>query len=92
MLLITNLPTQVGSGLVREEFSMQTYFCDTHSPWQKGTVENTNARIRRFLPRKTTLKNITLDELKQIQHILNNTPRKCLNYKTPNEAFKQQLK
>jgi len=67
--------------------SVQTFFCDPHSPWQKGGVENSIGRLRRSLPRKTDLKLITDDTLKRLVQRLNDTPRKCLDFKTPAEAF-----
>jgi transposase, IS30 family len=66
---------------------IQTFFCDPHSPWQKGGVENSIGRARRLLPRKTNLNLITAAELRRHVHRLNNTPRKCLDFKTPAEAF-----
>jgi IS30 family transposase len=66
---------------------VQTFFCDPHSPWQKGGVENAIGRLRRSLPRKTDLKLITDDSLNRIVQRLNDTPRKCLDFKTPAEAF-----
>jgi len=59
----------------------------SHSPWQKGGVENSIGRLRRSLPRKTDLKLITDDTLKRLVQRLNDTPRKCLDFKTPAEAF-----
>ena len=66
---------------------VQTFFCDPHSPWQKGGVENSIGRLRRSLPRKTDLKSITAAALKRLAQRLNDTPRKCLDFKTPAEAF-----
>ena len=66
---------------------VQTFFCDPHSPWQKGGVENSIGRLRRSLPRKTDLKLITAAAIKRYVRRLNNTPRKCLDFKTPAEAF-----
>jgi len=66
---------------------VQTFFCDPHSPWQKGGVENSIGRLRRSLPRKTDLKLITAATLKRYVQRLNDTPRKCLDFKTPAEAF-----
>lgn len=66
---------------------VQTFFCDPHSPWQKGGVENTIGRLRRPLPRKTDLKSMTPAEIKRCTQRLNNTPRKCLDFQTPAEAF-----
>ena len=67
--------------------SVQTFFCDPHSPWQKGGVENSIGRLRRSLPRRTDLKLITAEALKRLVQRLNDTPRKCLDFKTPAEAF-----
>ena len=77
--------------LNRPAIGIQTFFCDTHSPWQKGGVENAIGRLRRYLPRKTSLKHLTPDELHAIVRAHNNTPRKCLDFKTPAEAFLKAL-
>ena len=66
---------------------MKTWFCDTHSPWQKGGVENSIGRLRRFLPRKTDPDTLTPEGLAKLTALINNTPRKCLGYLTPNEVF-----
>ena len=70
-----------------EQLALQTYFCDPHSPWQKGGVENAIGRLRRWLPRKTDLKSLSRRELVNIIQTYNETPRKCLDFKTPAEAF-----
>lgn len=70
---------------IKKEFSIQSYFCDPYCSWQKGTVENTNALIRQYLPRNIDLEKLTHDDIYKIQEKLNNRPRKCLNYLTPNE-------
>jgi IS30 family transposase len=72
---------------LHKTLGVQTFFCDPHSPWQKGGVENTIGRLRRVLPRKTDLQTISPAELKHLVRRLNNTPRKCLDFKTPAEAF-----
>ena len=69
----------------------QTWFCDPQSPWQKGTVENTNRRTRRWLPRDLDPLTLSDRDLAFICHRLNNAPRKCLGYKTPAEVFRQKL-
>jgi IS30 family transposase len=68
-----------------------TYFCAPHAPWQKGGIENAIGRMRRFLPRKTDL--ATLEDTLFTAAILryNNTPRKCLGWKTPAEVFAANL-
>jgi len=72
---------------LHQTIGIQTFFCDPHSPWQKGGVENSIGRLRRLLPRKTDLKSITPAALKRHVQRLNDTPRKCLDFKTPAEAF-----
>jgi IS30 family transposase len=72
---------------LHQTLGLQTFFCDPHSPWQKGGVENSIGRLRRFLPRKTDLSLITPASLEAQVLRLNNTPRKCLDFKTPAEAF-----
>ena len=72
---------------LREKPGLQTFFCDPHAPWQKGGVENAIARLRRRLPRKTKLVSISRRQIASIAGAYNNTPRKCLDFKTPAEAF-----
>jgi len=69
------------------KLGIDTFFCDPHSPWQKGGVENAIGRLRRALPRKTNIDLIDADHLQNTVQAFNNTPRKCLDFKTPNEAF-----
>ena len=66
---------------------VQTFFCDTHSPWQKGGVENAIGRMRRTLPRKTDPAELPDDRLDQLVRSYNNTPRKCLGCYTPAEIL-----
>ena len=68
--------------------AIDSWFCDPKSPWQKGTVENTNNRLRRYLPRKSDPTALTNRYLKSICDRLNATPRKCLGYQTPAEVFR----
>ena len=75
-----------------ESLRMKTFFCDTHAPWQKGGVENAILRLRRQLPRKTDIDTLSPGKLSTMIRNYNNTPRKCLDYRTPLEAFSQQLK
>lgn len=76
--------------LIRD-LGINTYFCDPHCPWQKGSNENHNGILRRYIPKKTDLTNITQFELDSILEEINNRPRKCLGYETPAEAFKKEL-
>ena len=57
------------------------------APWQKGTVENTNGRLRRYLPGELDLASITHAHLNEIETRMNGTPRKCRGFQTPREAF-----
>lgn len=66
---------------------LQTFFCDVRSPWQKGGIENTIGRLRRLLPRKTDLDTLSFAQLRACAQRLNDTPRKCLDFLTPAEAF-----
>jgi IS30 family transposase len=68
---------------------MDVYFAHPYSSWERGTNENTNGLIRRYLPKGTNFHQITKKQLKNIQHKLNNRPRKILDYKTPLEAMEQ---
>ena len=70
---------------------IQTFFCDTRSPWQKGGVENAIGRLRRPLPRTTRLADLSEAAFTQIIQLYNNTPRKCLGYRTPAETLDDQV-
>lgn len=73
--------------LLSKYIGVTSYYCEPRSPWQKGTVENTNGRIRRFLPRETNLNDLPPQRLEEICNRINTTPRKCLNYRTPRDVF-----
>jgi len=70
---------------------VETYFCDPHSPWQRGGIENTNGILRRDMPRKTPINEYTETDIQEITWAVNSTPRKCLGFKTPAEAFLQNI-
>jgi transposase, IS30 family len=76
---------------LRTELQMDTYFCDPHCAWQKGSNENHNGVLRRYIPKKTDLTQLTQFELNEITEEINNRPRKCLNYAKPKEVFKVYL-
>jgi len=65
----------------------KVYFCNPYSSWEKGSVENVFTRIRRFIPKGTSIDTISKLDAKMIQNKLNNTPRKCLNYLIPNRSY-----
>lgn len=71
------------------ELGVKTYFCHPYSSWEKGQVENTLGRLRRFIHKKSSLNHYTDRQIKDFVDRMNNTPRKCLNWKTPNEVFNE---
>ena len=70
----------------------EAWFCDPQAPWQKGSVENLNKRARRYLPRDTPITALSNHDMKAICDRLNATPRKCLGWRTPTEAFTEELR
>ena len=72
---------------IEKELNCKTYFCDPYCAWQKGTNENTNGLLREFYPKGMDLSNVDEEELQYNIDLLNNRPRKCINYKTPNEVI-----
>ena len=70
---------------------MKTYFCDPYASWQKGSVENTNGRLRRDFPGKLNLNAVSQEEIEQINIMHNLTPREKLGYKTPLESLLENL-
>ena len=72
---------------LKHRLGVESYFCKPQAPWQKGTVENTNGRIRRYLPGETDLASVSQDDLDALAQRLNSVPRKCLAYRTPHEVF-----
>ncbi len=71
--------------------ALLTFFCDPHAPWQKGGIENAIGRIRRFIPRKTDLATLSAKRFQTLIAAYNNTPRKCLDFRSPAETFSQAL-
>ena len=85
-----------GLEMVRHEeiakiLELKIYFCHAYHSWEKGTVENTNGKIRRFIPKGESLDCYTSEEIKIIEWHLNNTPKKCLDYLTPYEKMAEVL-
>jgi IS30 family transposase len=80
-----------GYAVLDRELAVKAYFCDPHSPWQKGGVENANGRVRRFLPRHCEPEALARPYLRRLADRLNDTPRRCLGYRTPREVFDQHL-
>lgn len=79
--------------ILAKDYGIGTFFCDAYSPWQKGSVENMNKLIRQYIPKRTdAMKHVTANDVQRIQETLNNRPRKCLNYLTPNQAMQNYLR
>ena len=76
-------PENHGYQEIMDALGTKVYFCNPYHSWEKGSVEQINGLLRRYLPRKTNLKNITQQDLDDIVYELNTRPRKCLGYKTP---------
>lgn len=76
---------------IASALSVQTYFCKPYHSWEKGTVENTIGRVRRFIPKGSNIAEYSDRYIAKVEHWLNHTPRKCLNFKTPHEIMSQNL-
>lgn len=72
---------------VNATLGTKSYFCAPYHSWEKGSVENTCGLIRRYIPKKANIADITPEQIRKIERSLNNRPRKCLGYNTPAEVF-----
>jgi IS30 family transposase len=75
----------------RVETGVPVFFADPHSPWQRGTNENTNGLLRQYFPKGTDLSRWSAEDVEAIAITLNNRPRKVLGWKTPAEALNEHL-
>lgn len=82
-----NGPENADHEEIAAQLNAPFYFCHPYHSWEKGTNENRNGVIRRYLPRTTNVRTWTQDELDEIAEDINNTPMKCLGYRTPNEVY-----
>jgi len=74
-----------------KETNLTTYFCHPYSSWEKGSLENSLGRLRRFIPKKVRMEEFSQRQINHFLKLMNNTPRKCLGWRTPNEIFNEQL-
>jgi IS30 family transposase len=101
---ITTLPQQLRRSLtwdqgaemaqharLRVEIGLPIYFCDPHSPWQRGSNENTNGLLRQYFPKGTDLAKHSANDLDAVAAALNSRPRKTLGWNTPAEALNDYL-
>jgi IS30 family transposase len=77
--------------LLKQKLGMDSSFCKPQAPWRKGSVENTNGRVRRFLSRDADIAELSDEALREVCKRLNGTPRKCLGYRTLKEVLMSSL-
>jgi IS30 family transposase len=77
--------------LFTAQTKISVYFADPHSPWQRGSNENTNGLLRQYFPRGTDFSKVSSKRINKVQESLNNRPRQTLKWLTPNEVFAQSV-
>lgn len=77
--------------LFTRDTQMKVYFAHPMSPWERGTNENTNGLLRQFFPKGTDFSKLTRRQIKRVQHLMNERPRKVLDWRSPYEAFNKLL-
>lgn len=91
-ITLDNGPENKDGGRFQQTTSMIVYKTAPYHSWEKGTVENTVGRVRRWIPKKTSVDPITQEQLMVIEDQMNTTPRKILGYLTPNEVYEKITK
>lgn len=86
-MTLDNGPENKDGGRFQRETTMVVYKTTPYHSWEKGTVENTVGRVRRYIPKKTSVDCVTQHKLDTIEERMNNTPRKVLGFLTPNEVY-----
>ena len=99
---IRRLPNQLAKSLTYDQGSemyehqrftletlMKVYFCHPHSPWERGTCENTNGLLRQFFPKGRDLNTVSFQEIRRVERLMNGRPRKVLDWESPSEAFER---
>lgn len=76
---------------LEKHLDVKVYFADAHAPWQRGSNENVNGLLRFFFPKGTNFNLITDEQLKSVLDLINNRPRKCLGFLSPNEFLSKML-
>jgi len=76
---------------IEKELKTKVYFTHPYSPWERGTNENTNGLIRKFYPKGTDFSQVTDEDILRVQNLINERPRKSLNYQTPKEVIYKEL-
>jgi len=74
-----------------KDLGIKFYFCHPYHSWEKGTVENTIKRIRRYIPKGTSIKKLRQSHVQWLENKINNTPMKCLKFLTPNEMMEKEV-
>ena len=77
-------------GRLHTDLGLEVYFADPHSPWQRGTNENTIRLVRQFIPKGMSIRGLSRHEVARIEALLNERPRKRLGYRTPRDVFWKQ--
>jgi IS30 family transposase len=73
-----------------QNLGVEVFFAHPYASWEKGSVENMIGRMRYYIPKGTSLSQFSHNQIQWLENTLNNTPRKCLGWKTPNEAMEQE--